>query len=106
VLRWRGFRGSNGITLAFRELRCDSKEVERLTRKRKKRAVLPLHPELFLALDRRGSRPSSFGGSEGEALLAAACVAGAAKAVVGGGNTDGGTQPRADGNKLQVDHAT
>ena len=46
-----GLSGSNGITLAFRELRCDSKEVERLTRKRKKRAVLPLHPELFLALD-------------------------------------------------------
>jgi hypothetical protein len=53
VLRWRGFRVSNGITLAFRELRCDSKEVERLTRKRKKRAVLPLHPELFLALDQK-----------------------------------------------------
>ena len=51
VLRWTGFRGSDAVTLLFRELHFDSKEAERLTRKRKKKVVLPLHPELLFALE-------------------------------------------------------
>ena len=51
VLRWTGFRGSDAVTLSFRELHFDTKEVERLTRKRKKKVVLPLHPELLFAIE-------------------------------------------------------
>lgn len=62
VLRWTGFRGSDAVTLVFRELHFDSKEAERLTRKRKKKVVLPLHPELLFALeaerDRRNAQPT------------------------------------------------
>jgi len=61
VLRWTGFRGSDAVSLLFRELQFDSKEVERITRKRKKKVVLPLHPELLFALEaeqqRRGAEP-------------------------------------------------
>jgi integrase len=62
VLRWTGFRGSDAVALSFRELHFGSKEAERLTRKRKKKVVLPLHPELLFALeaerDRRNAQPT------------------------------------------------
>jgi integrase len=51
VLRWTGFRGSDAVALSFREVHFSAKEVERLTRKRKKKVVLPLHPELLFALE-------------------------------------------------------
>jgi integrase len=51
VLRWTGFRGSDAVTLSFGEVHFGTKEVERLTRKRKKKVVLPLHPELLFALE-------------------------------------------------------
>jgi len=51
VLRWTGFRGSDAVALPFREVHFSTKEVERLTRKRKKKVVLPLHPELLFALE-------------------------------------------------------
>ena len=51
VLRWTGFRGSDAVALSFREVQFSTKEVERLTRKRKKKVVLPLHPELLFALE-------------------------------------------------------
>lgn len=62
VLRWTGFRGSDAVTLSFREVNFGTKEVERLTRKRKKKVVLPLHPELLFALeaerDSRNAQPT------------------------------------------------
>ncbi len=62
ALRWTGFRGSDAVTLSFRELHFASKEIERLTRKRKKKVVLPLHPELLFALeaerDKRNAQPT------------------------------------------------
>jgi integrase len=64
VLRWTGFRGSDAVSLLFRELQLDSKEVERITRKRKKKVVLPLHPELVFALEteeqRRDAQPGEY----------------------------------------------
>ena len=51
VLRRTGFRGSDAVSLSFRELDFERKEVERPTRKRKKKVVLPLHPELLFALE-------------------------------------------------------
>ncbi len=51
VLRWTGFRGSDAVTFSFREVHFGSKEVERLTRRRKKKVVLPIHPELLFALE-------------------------------------------------------
>lgn len=62
VLRWTGFRGSDAVTLSFREVNFGTKEVERLTRKRTKKVVLPLHPELLFALeaerDSRNAQPT------------------------------------------------
>ena len=62
VLRWTGFRGSDAVALLFKELDFGSKEAGRLTRKRKKKVVLPLHPELLFALeserDRRNAQPA------------------------------------------------
>jgi integrase len=51
VLRWTGFRGSDAVALSFLEVHFSTKEIERLTRKRKKKVVLPLHPELLFALE-------------------------------------------------------
>ena len=56
VLRWTGFRGSDAVTLLFREIHVGAKEVERLTRKRKKKVVLPIHPELLFALEAERAR--------------------------------------------------
>jgi integrase len=59
VLPWTGLRGSDAVALSFREVHFSTKEVERLTRKRKKKVVLPLHPELLFALEtERDSRKS------------------------------------------------
>ncbi len=56
MLRWTGFRGSDAVTLSFREEHFGAKEIERLTRKRKKKVVLPGHPELLFALEAERAR--------------------------------------------------
>ncbi len=46
-----GFSGFRCRHVLFREVHFGSKEVERLTRKRKRKVVLPVHPELLFALE-------------------------------------------------------
>jgi integrase len=58
LLRHTGFRGSDAVGLRLGEIDWDTHEINRLTVKRRKRVVLPIHSELFFALeaerDRRG----------------------------------------------------
>jgi len=54
VLRWTGLRGSDAVSLRWREIRFDqgvNGEVEKLTQKRSKVAFIPLAPELREALE-------------------------------------------------------
>jgi integrase len=51
LLRWTGFRGSDAVSLNWREVHFDRKEIERVTQKRRKRVILPIHTELLFALE-------------------------------------------------------
>jgi integrase len=51
TLRWTGFRGSDAVRLTWQEVDLKTKEADRLTQKRKKRVVIPLHTELVFALE-------------------------------------------------------
>lgn len=61
LLRWTALRGSDAVTLTWREVHFNSKEIERVTQKRKKKVILPVHAELMFALeaerDRRKPEP-------------------------------------------------
>jgi integrase len=56
LLRWTGLRGSDAVSLTWREVHFDSKEIERVTRKRGKKVVLPIQTELFFALETEHER--------------------------------------------------
>lgn len=56
LLRWTGFRGSDAVTLTWGEVNFENKEIERITQKRKKKVVVPLHPELLFALEAEHQR--------------------------------------------------
>jgi integrase len=62
LLRWTGLRGSDAVKLTWREVHLDGKEIERVTQKRRKKVVLPIHTELLFALelecDRRHPNPT------------------------------------------------
>ncbi len=50
LLRWGpGLRGSDAVAMSWREVHS-KKEIERLTQKRKKKVILPIHRELLFAL--------------------------------------------------------
>jgi integrase len=51
LLRWTRLRGVDAVNLAWSEVHLDHKEIERVTQKRKKRVILPLHAELVFALE-------------------------------------------------------
>jgi integrase len=61
VLRWTGLRGSDAVGLRWEEIDWETREINRLTLKRRKRVLLPIHQELFFALeserDRRNPQP-------------------------------------------------
>lgn len=61
LLRHTGFRGSDAVRLTWSEVHFDSREIERLTQKRRKLVVLPVHKELLFALEseyvRRSPQP-------------------------------------------------
>ncbi|HLW81654.1 MAG TPA: site-specific integrase [Candidatus Acidoferrales bacterium] len=61
LLRWTGFRGSDAVALTWAEVDFDLQEIVRVTRKRNKRVVVPIHTELLFALeaerDRRSPQP-------------------------------------------------
>src|SRR6185437_104278 len=61
LLRWTGMRGSDVVGLQWGEIDWETREINRLTLKRRKRVLLPIHKELFFALeierDRRQPEP-------------------------------------------------
>jgi integrase len=62
VLRWTGLRGSDAVGLQWEEIDWDTREINRLTMKRRKRVVMPIHKELLFSLeverDRRQPEPT------------------------------------------------
>jgi len=63
LLRWTGLRGSDAVKLTWAEVNLSSNEIDRVTQKRRKRVVLPIHSELLFALelerDRRHPAPTN-----------------------------------------------
>ena len=51
LLRWTGLRGSDAVGLRWEEIDWDAREINRLTLKRRKRVILPIHQELLFALE-------------------------------------------------------
>jgi integrase len=51
LLRWTGLRGVDAAKLTWREVHFDSKEIERVTQKRRKKVILPIHAELLFAIE-------------------------------------------------------
>jgi integrase len=51
LLRWTGLRGSDAVTVPFEDFYFDRKEMDTITRKRRKQVIVPLHPELLFALE-------------------------------------------------------
>jgi integrase len=51
LLRHTGLRGSDAVGLRLGEIDWETKEINRLTQKRRKRVLLPIHSELFFALE-------------------------------------------------------
>jgi integrase len=51
LLRWTGMRGSDVVGLQWGEIDWEAREINRLTLKRRKRVLLPIHQELFFALE-------------------------------------------------------
>lgn len=62
LLRWTGFRGSDAVSVTWSEVHSDRKEIERVTQKRRKRIILPIHSELLFALEaeRQRRKPEPF----------------------------------------------
>ena len=51
LLRWTGLRSSDAAGLSREEIDWETREISRLTQKRRKRVLLPIHQELFFALE-------------------------------------------------------
>jgi integrase len=51
MLRWTGMRGSDVVGLRWGEIDWESREINRLTLKRSKRILIPVHQELLFALE-------------------------------------------------------
>jgi integrase len=56
LLRWSGLRGSDAVKLTWAEVQFDHQEIQRVTQKRRKRVILPLHTELLFALETEHER--------------------------------------------------
>jgi integrase len=61
LLRWTGLRGSDVVTLRWSEVDFRAAEISRITLKRRKRVVIPMHSELQFVLEAEFDRrqPSS-----------------------------------------------
>jgi integrase/recombinase XerD len=51
LLRHTGLRGSDAVRLTWKEVHFERREIERITQKRKKLVVMPIHAELLFALE-------------------------------------------------------
>jgi integrase/recombinase XerD len=56
LLRWTALRGVDAAKLTWREVHFDSKEIERVTQKRRKKVILPIHTELLFAIEAEHER--------------------------------------------------
>ena len=56
LLRWTGLRGSDAVNLRWSEIHFDRREIERVTQKRKKKVILPIHSDLFAAIEMEYTR--------------------------------------------------
>jgi integrase len=50
LLRWIGMRGSDVVGLTWGDVHFDRREIERITQKRRKPVIIPIHSELLFAL--------------------------------------------------------
>jgi len=51
LLRWTGMRGSDIVGLTWADVHFDRREIERITQKRRKPVIIPIHTELLFALE-------------------------------------------------------
>jgi integrase len=51
LLRWTGLRGSDAVNLRWSEIHFDRREIERITLKRTKKVIVPIHSDLFALLE-------------------------------------------------------
>jgi integrase len=51
LLRWTGMRGSDVVGLNWADIHFDRREIERITQKRRKPVIIPIHSELLFALE-------------------------------------------------------
>jgi len=51
LLRWTGMRGSDIVGLTWADVHFDRREIERITQKRRKPVIIPIHSELLFALE-------------------------------------------------------
>lgn len=56
LLRWTGLRGIDAVKLTWAEVHFENGEIERVTRKRRKKVILPIYTELLFALEAEHGR--------------------------------------------------
>jgi integrase len=56
LLRWTGLRGSDAVNLRWSEIHFDRREIERVTLKRTKKVIVPIHSSLFALLEMEHER--------------------------------------------------
>jgi integrase len=56
LLRHSGLRGSDAVSLRWREVDWSTREINRVTQKRSKRVIVPIHPELLFELEAERDR--------------------------------------------------
>jgi integrase len=56
LLRWTGMRGSDIVGLTWADVHFDRREIERITQKRRKPVIIPIHSELLFALENEYER--------------------------------------------------
>jgi len=58
LLRWTGMRGSDIVGLTWENVHFDRREIERVTQKRRKPVIIPIHTELLFGLETEHERRS------------------------------------------------
>jgi integrase len=56
LLRWTGLRGSDATNLRWSEVRFERREIERVTLKRMKKVIVPIHSDLLAVLEMEHTR--------------------------------------------------
>jgi integrase len=56
LFRWTGLRGSDAVNIRWEEIHFDRREIERVTQKRTKKVILPIHSHLLAVLEMEHER--------------------------------------------------